>query len=166
MIDVHGVQHETLAAHHVVVVIGRKAHMKAIGGLGALPVPDVIRQYDEVLLNIENAAGNKQNIGKEGIQKRMRTASRAVQQQDGVIGLAGSITVRSAQCQVVQPQVRQCFARTEAKIIQHNRAVHSRPHMGWWRSGSLAGSAQPAKQQGRRNQSGTEGHARPPDFSP
>ena len=127
MIDLHLVEHHPLAAHHVVVVVGREVHAHAVGGLGALAVADVVGQDDEVLLDVEHAARHEQHIGEDGIQQRVRIAARAVQQQDGVIHMTGCIAMRRAQREVVQLEFRKRLAGTEAEVRQGNGAVLRRP---------------------------------------
>ena len=62
MVDLHLVEHHALAAHHVVVVIGREVRMQTVGGLGTLSVADVVWQDDEVLLDVENRPRPEQHI--------------------------------------------------------------------------------------------------------
>ncbi len=48
----------------------------------------------------------------------MRVAASAVQQEDGIIHMAGGVAMRCAQGEVVQLEFRQCFAGAKAEIRQ------------------------------------------------
>ena len=137
MIDLHGVEHHALAAHHVVVIVGGEVSMQPVRGLGALAVADVVGQDYEVFRNVLPLAGAEQHIGENGIQQRVRIAAGAMQQEDGVIDVAGSVALRRAEGEVVELELRQRLAGAEAEIGKDGRAIHGGP-LGR-RAGAAAG---------------------------
>ena len=156
MIDLHLVEHHALAAHHVVVVVSREVHVHAVRWLRTLSVPDVVRQDDEVLLNIENSARHKQHIREDRIQQRVRIAARPVQQQDSIVHMPASIAMRRAQREVVQLELRQSLACAKPEIRQTDVAILR----GQWLAGAdatgpvLAEGVCAGKKQGREGGAG------------
>ena len=57
----------------------------------------------------------------------MGVAARAVEQEDGVIGVSGGIVVRLTQREVVQFQLRDGFAAAEVKVLDNVVAILRRP---------------------------------------
>ena len=60
----------------------------------------------------------------------MRVAAGAVQQQDGVVDMAGGVAVRRAQREVVQLELGQSFAGAEAEVGDGVDAVFGGPVRG------------------------------------
>ncbi len=127
MIDLHLVEHHALAAHHVVVIVGREVRVQAVGGLGAFTVTDVVGQDEEIFCDVEHPAGNEEHVGEQRVQQRVRIAAGAVQQKHGVIDVPGRIAVGRAQCEVVQLEFGKRFACAEVKIRKDHRAIFCGP---------------------------------------
>jgi hypothetical protein len=87
----------------------------------------VIGKDDIKLPNIKRLTGAKQDVGKHGIKQRVRIAARSVEEQDGVIGMPGSIAVRLAERKIVQLQLGNGFARAKAEIFNDVCAIPGGP---------------------------------------
>ena len=116
MVDLHCVEHHTLAAHHVVVVVRGKMRVQPVRRLRAFPVPDVVGQNEKVLRNVERRARSEKHIGKERIQQRVRVAARPVQQQNRVVHVARGVAVRRSQRKVMQTQLGQRSPASKRKL--------------------------------------------------
>lgn len=90
-------EHGVLRCHHIVIVILREMHPQPVRRLARFAMPNIVRKNDEEFLYIERLPRAKQNIRKYRVQQRMRVAARAVQQQNGIIRVAGGVVVRLAE---------------------------------------------------------------------
>ena len=68
----------------------------------------------------------------------MRVAAGAVQQEDGVIDVAGRVAVGRAQGQVVELELREGFAGAEAEVGEGDLAVGGGPFCGLGLGGELS----------------------------
>jgi hypothetical protein len=173
MVDLHVVEHHALAAHHIVVVIGGEVRVEAVGGLGTLAVADVVGQDEEILRDVERLAGAEEHIREQGVQQRVGTAAGAMEQEHGIIDVAGGVAVGRAEGEVVQLELRQRLSGAEAEVCQHDGAIDRGPSVSrrlssrWGigrgeRHGLAIGNG--ADQEGRRqvNPTCAQVHARVP----
>src|SRR5579859_3875833 len=87
---------------------------------------DVVGKNDVELRDVERLSRPKQHIRKDRVQQGMSISARAVEQQDHVIGVAGSIAMWLTEGEVVQFQLRDRFAAAEVEIPDDIVAV-----LGW-----------------------------------
>ena len=112
MIDMEAIdQHGVLGGDHVVIVVVREVHAQAVGRLARLAVADVVGKDDVELRDIERLPGPEENVGKDRVEKGMGVATRAMEQQDGVVSVSGRIAVRLAQREVVELQLGDAIPR-------------------------------------------------------
>ena len=71
--------------------------MQAVGGLGALAVADVVGEDEEIFGDVEGLAGAEEDVGEDGIEEGMGVAAGAVEQEDGVVDVAGRVAVGRAE---------------------------------------------------------------------
>ena len=140
MVDLHLVKHDALAAHHIVVVVCGEVGVQAVGGFGAFAVADVVGQDQEIFRDVEGLAGTEKDAGEDGIEQRMGVTAGAVEQEDGVVDVAGGVAVGGAEGQVVELEFGQDFAGAEAEVGQGDEAVGGGPGYGvGWRGGWRCG---------------------------
>jgi len=94
-------------------------------------VADVVGEDEEVFGDVEGLAGAEENVGEDGIEKGVGVAAGAVEQEDGVIDLAGCVAVGRAQGQVMELELGQGFAGAEAEVGEGDGAVGGGPVGGW-----------------------------------
>jgi hypothetical protein len=117
VIDVQSIQqHGVLAGDHVVVVVGGKVGVQAVGGLGGLAVADIVGQDQIKLRNVERLPWPEEHVGEHRVQQRRSIPAGAVEQQDRVGRVAGGVPFRCSQSQVMQLQRGQGLARSETEI--------------------------------------------------
>ncbi len=128
MVDVETLlEHKSLRSDHVVVVVSREVRVEAVGGLRGLAVADVVGKDEEVFGDVERLAGAEEDVGEDGAQQRARVAAGAVEEQDGVVRVAGGIRVRGAEREVMKMERRESFAGTEAEVGEVVGSVVGRP---------------------------------------
>ena len=160
MIDLQAVdQHRVLAAHHVVVVVPGKVRMQAIGGLGRGAVTDIVGQDKKILRDVERLSGSEELIGKQGVEQRFCRTAGAVQQQDGIVGMALAVGVRFAEGKVMQAQLRKRLAGAESEIGDAEDAVVGRPRWRRLCAGRGCATAERDRQKGQEGR--TTHHTEP-----
>jgi hypothetical protein len=103
MIDMEAIhQHFVLGGDHVVIVVLREVHAQAVGRLTRLAVPDIVRQDDIELGDIEWLAGSEEHIGKHWVEQGMSAAPSTMQKENGVIGMPGRVSMWLTQSEVVE----------------------------------------------------------------
>ena len=91
---------------------------------------DVVGEDEEVFGDVEGLAGAEENIGEGGSEERVGVAAGAVEQEDGVVDVAGCVAVGCAQGQVVELEFGKCFAGAEAEVGEGDEAVGGGPFGG------------------------------------
>ncbi len=84
---------------------------EAVGGFGGFAVADVVGEDEEVLGDVEGLARAEEDVGEDGVEERVRVAAGAVEQEDGVVGVALGVAVRGAQGEVVEVEAGAGFRR-------------------------------------------------------
>ena len=100
---------------------------------------DVVGQDEVILLDVEHAAGDEEDIREDRVEQRGGVAAGAVQEQDGVIDMAGGIAVRGAEGEVMQLERGQGFARAELEVGYGVGAVLGGPFAGGLGGGGEGG---------------------------
>ena len=108
-------QHLMLRADHVVVVVGGEAGVQAIGWFGGLAVADVIGKDEEVASDIERLTGAEEDVREDGIEERGCVAAGAMEEEDGVFGMALGVAVEGAESEGVEV-CGEGFAGVEAEV--------------------------------------------------
>ena len=103
-------EHGVLAGDHVVVVVLGEVHAEAVGGLGGLAVADVVGEDEEVFGDVEGLAGAEEDVGEDGIEERVGVAAGAVEEEDGVVDVAGGVAMGCAEGEVVEVELREGLA--------------------------------------------------------
>lgn len=125
-VDEHGV----LGGDHVVVVVLGEVHVEAVGGLAGFAVADVVGEDDEVFGDVEGLAGAEEDVGEGGVHQGMSVAAGAVEEEDGVIDVAGGVAVKLAEGEVVELQDGDGFAAGELEALDDVGAVLGGPFVG------------------------------------
>ena len=73
---------------------------------------DVVGEDEEVLRDVEGLAGAEEDVGEDGVEERVGVAAGAVEEEDGVVGVACGVAVRCAEGEVVEVEPREGFAGT------------------------------------------------------
>ena len=81
-------EHGVLGGDHVVVVVLGEVHVEAVGGLGGVAVADVVGEDEVVLGDVEGLAGAEEDVGEDGVEEGVGVAAGAVEEEDGVVGVA------------------------------------------------------------------------------
>jgi len=103
MVDVETVgEHGVLGGDHVVVVVLREVHVEAVGGFAGVALADVVGEDDEEFCDVEWLARAEEDVGEDGIEERVGVAAGAVEEKDGVVGVAGSVAVGLAESEVME----------------------------------------------------------------
>ena len=97
-------EHGVLGGDHVVVVVLGEVHAEAVGGFGGLAVADVVGEDEEVLCDVEGLAGAEEDVGEDGVEEGVGVAAGAVEEEDGVVGVAGGVAMGFAEGEVVEVQ--------------------------------------------------------------
>ena len=63
---------------------------------------DVVGKDEEELGDVEGLAGAEEDVGEDGIEERVGIAAGAVEEEDGVVGVAGGVAVGRAEGEVVE----------------------------------------------------------------
>ena len=112
------IEHQVLAAHHVVVVVLREMHAQAVGGLGDFAVADVVGQDDEIFVRCRAAGrGRRARRRRAGFSSEWRVAAGAVQQQHGVVDVAGGVAVGRAESEVVELEFGRVSPVPKRKLV-------------------------------------------------
>jgi hypothetical protein len=96
VVDLHVVEHHALAGDHVVVVVCGEVGVEAVGGFGALAVADVVGEDEEIFGDVEGCPKSEEDFGKDGIEEGVGVAAGAVEEEDGVVDVAGGVAVGRA----------------------------------------------------------------------
>ena len=101
---------------HVVVVVLGELHAEAVGGFGGLAVADVVGEDEEVFGDVEGLAGAEEDVGEDGIHEGVGVAAGAVEEEDGVVGVAVGAAVGLAEGEVVEVQLLDGLAVFEVEV--------------------------------------------------
>ncbi len=135
-------QQAILRLHHVVVAIAGKFRMQAVARLAGLPMPQRIRQHDEISRGIQRLARAEQLAGELGADETAAGAAGAVDNQHGVVLARRAVGV------IVDADLGQGLTRSELEVAddevpfahrralrsqcpltgQHHQAKHPTPH--------------------------------------
>ena len=136
VIDVEAVEeHGVLGDDHVVVVVLGEVHVEAVGGFGGLAVADVVGEDEEEFSDVEGLAGAEEDVGEDRIEERVSVAAGAVEEENGVVCVAGSVAVWGAEGEVVELEFGEGFAGAEAEVLDDVSAVLGGPGGSRWRGG-------------------------------
>ena len=109
-------EHGVLRGDHVVVVVLGEVHAEAVGGFGGFAVADVVGEDEEVFGDVEGLAGAEEDVGEDGVEERVRVASGAVEEEDGVVGVTGGVAVGFAEGEVVEVEFLDGLAVFEVEV--------------------------------------------------
>jgi hypothetical protein len=109
-------EHGVLAGDHVVVVVLGEVHAKAVGGFGGLAVADVVGEDEEIFGDVEGLTGAEEDVGEDGVEEGVGVAAGAVQEEDGVVGVAIGAAVGFAEGDVVEVQLLDRLAVFEVEV--------------------------------------------------
>src|SRR5689334_16060892 len=127
MLDVQRLAHQpVLRANNSVIGVARKAGTQPIARFTGPAVADAVGQDDVIAPGVEWLSGTEQRCGK---CFRGESAARAIgpmQDQHCVAYHAARVTLRRAECGVVQLELRQRFTRGEAKVANEVIALCER----------------------------------------
>ena len=118
VVDFDTQQQRMLRGDHVRVGVLRKARVQAVAGFAGFSVSDPVRQYDEILVAVEQLTASEQHAGEMLVEQAAARAAGAVQDQHRIVDLAVRVAPRLAQHRVVQAQFRQHLAGCEMEIVQ------------------------------------------------
>ena len=88
---------------------------------------DVVGEDEEVFGDVEGLAGAEEDVGEDGVQERVGVAAGAVEEEDGVVDVAGGVAVRRAEGEVVELELGEGFAGAEAEVLDGVGAVLGGP---------------------------------------
>ncbi len=148
-----------LGPDHVPIAIFREAGVQAVAGLGRFPVAEVVGQDDEVARGVERLAFAKQFGGEDVARGTLANeaaafAAGAVQDEHGVLHDALVVAARLAHGAIMDANLGQGVARSEAKIANDIIAFD------WF--GEVGGNRRHRQQQPNRNR--RRSHAFPPEW--
>ena len=124
-------QQAVLRLHHVVVAIARKFRMQAVARLAGLPMPQRIRQHDEITRGIQRLPGAEQLAGKLRADETAARAAGAVDDQHGVVFSRRAVGV------IVDAHLGQGLTRCELEVVDdevtfaHRRAFRGQRPRDW-----------------------------------
>ena len=72
--------------------------------------------------------GPKSTSENDGIEEGAAVAAGAVQEEDGVVDVAGGVAMRRAEREVVEVELGQSFAGAEAEVVRDVEAVLDGPN--------------------------------------
>ena len=131
VIDVEAFEeHGVLGGDHVVIVVLGEVHAEAVGGFGGLAVADVVGEDEEVFGDVEGLTGAEEDVGEDGVEERVGVASGAVQEEDGVVGVAVGAAMGLAEGEVVEVQFFDRLAVLEVEVGDVVGAVLGGPFAG------------------------------------
>ncbi len=157
VIDVQALgEHDLLRANHVVVVVVGEVHVQAVGGLGRLAMTDVVGEDEEVLRDVEGFAGAEEDVGEDGVEERVGVAAGAVEEEDGVVGVALRVAVRCAEGEVMEVEPPEGFTGLEVEVGDVEGAVLGWPLDGFGGCGGLLGRGGLGEGSGCKEQEGGE----------
>ena len=117
-----------LRADHVVVVVLGELHVEAVGGFGGLsPWPMSSGRMRKYLVMSKGWPGPKRTLEKMGFRRVWRVAAGAVEEEDGVVDVAGGVAVRGAEGEVVEIELGEGFAGAELEVLGDVELVLDRP---------------------------------------
>ena len=133
MVDVEPVAHQRVLRHdHVGISVVRERRLQSVARLARSPMPDVIRQDDEVASRIEYLPGPEQLSGELRPDELRPGPAGTVHDQDRVDDVSGGIPAYGSKRPVVQPKLRQRLAAGEVEVAHHEIVTrwHLRPDAG------------------------------------
>src|SRR6202012_4530366 len=113
----------------VVIVLG-EVHVEAVGGFGGLALADVVGENEEVFGDVEGLAGAEEDVGEDRVEQRGGVAACAVQEEDGVVGVACGVFVRVTESEVMEVELRDGLAVFEVEVGDVVAAVFGGPFGG------------------------------------
>lgn len=109
-------EQRVLRRHHVIIIVMRETGVQSVAWLRGFSMTDPVRQDDEILRRIEQAAGPEQHVGELRSQELVSISARAMQNENSVGDATASIAFWCSQRGVVQPQLGQALAGAEPEI--------------------------------------------------
>ena len=97
--------------------------MQAVARLARLPVPDAVRQNDEIAPRIEQLAVAEQRAREFGPNELRAASTRSMQDQDRVTHNPLRVALRRPERAVMKAQFRQLLARRKAEILDDEIAL-------------------------------------------
>src|SRR5262249_28316815 len=97
-------------------------HAQPVARLRRATAADAVRDDDEILRGVERPTGGEQLVGEARHQPVLRRAAGAVQQQHGIDDGTFGVTLRRAEREVVQLELRQHLTRAEPEILHYDVA--------------------------------------------
>jgi hypothetical protein len=120
-------EHGVLRGDHVVVIVLGELHAEAVGRFGGLAVADVVGKDEEVFGDVEGLAGAEEDVGEDRIEEGVGAATGAVEEEYGVVGVAGGVAMGFAEGEVVELELRDGFTIFEVKVFDRVVPVLRRP---------------------------------------
>src|SRR5579859_1461781 len=120
MIDAKSLGHQpVLRLEHVRIAVVRESHVESIARFGGISMPDAVRQNNEVLRWIQKLAAIEKLTGKLIVEKLLAGASRAVQDQDGILHFASGAGDRLPQRPVMELDFARLLATAKLEIAEY-----------------------------------------------
>ncbi len=92
---------------------------------------DVVGEDEEVLGDVEGLAGAEEDVGEDGVQERVGVAAGAVEEEDGVVGVALRVAVGFAEGEVVEVEFGERLA-----VLKWKSGMSKLPSLvGQWEAG-------------------------------
>jgi hypothetical protein len=111
-----------------------------VGGFGGVALADVGGEDEVILGDVEGLAGAEEDVGEDGVEEGVGVASGAVEEQDGVVYVAGGVAVRGAERDVLELEFGEGFACAELEVFDDVGVVFDGPSGGFGGLGGGYGS--------------------------
>src|ERR1700679_2258097 len=108
-----------LQVYHIAISVLRESHSQTIARFAGETVPDVIGKDKKVTGHVQWLARSKQSILVILAKKCIAVRASPVDYKHRVIDLSGVVSVRRAQCSVVNTHLWKNFAITESVVFEH-----------------------------------------------
>src|SRR5215471_11210515 len=115
-----------MGGDHVVVVVLREMRVHPITWLRGFSVADAVGKNDVVACNVKKLSGSVQCARKIRDEELMAGAAGAVQNQNRICDAALRVARGLSQRRVMQPQLRQRFARAKLEVLRDIVALRRR----------------------------------------
>jgi len=93
-------------------------------------VADVVGEDEEIFGDVEGLAGAEEDVGEDGVHQRVGVAAGAVEEEDGVVGVAVGAAVGLAEGDVVEVELLDGLAVFEVEVGDVVGAVLGGPFTG------------------------------------
>ena len=77
---------------------------------------DVVGEDEEIFCDVEGLAGAEEDVGEDGVHQRVGVAAGAVEEEDGVVGVAVGAAVGLAEGDVVEVELLDGLAVFEVEV--------------------------------------------------